>query len=423
MAVSVVIGAQWGDEGKGRVVDYLARDAAIVVRYQGGNNAGHTVAAGDKELKLHLIPSGILHPDTLCVIADGVVIDPAVLVEEMATLRSQGISLDNLRISGNAHVIMPYHRLLDTLEEERRGGSKIGTTGRGIGPAYADKAARKGLRISDLVSDRMVERARPVIEEKSALLQAVYGAEALDVMAILDQMATYADQLRPYVDDTISLVTSAVAEGRNVLCEGAQGTMLDIDHGTYPYVTSSHTVAGGACLGTGIGPRHIDRVIGVNKAYTTRVGRGSFPTELHDATGDWIRKQGAEFGTTTGRARRCGWLDMVALRFAVAVNSLDSLALTKLDVLTGLPTVCIGVGYKIDGKVRDSLPHLQEEFDRSEPVYEELPGWTEDITGARRLADLPTNARRYLERVETLAGVPLSILSVGPRRDQALILD
>ncbi|MDH7571287.1 MAG: adenylosuccinate synthase, partial [Armatimonadota bacterium] len=293
MSVTVVVGAQWGDEGKGRVVDYLARSAAVVVRYQGGNNAGHTVAVGDTQLKLHLIPSGILHPETLCVIADGVVVDPTVLVQEMDELRAQGISLDSLRISGNAHVIMPYHRILDVLEEQRRGGAKIGTTGRGIGPAYADKAARNGLRVSDLVSDSFLERARPLFADKNRLFATFYGADSLDAEPLLAEVAAHAARIRPYVCNTTAIVGEAVAAGKNVLFEGAQGTMLDIDHGTYPFVTSSHTVAGGACLGTGIGPRHINRVIGVAKAYTTRVGSGYFPTELHDATGEWIRQRSA----------------------------------------------------------------------------------------------------------------------------------
>ncbi|NLC59479.1 MAG: adenylosuccinate synthase [Armatimonadetes bacterium] len=422
MAVTVVVGAQWGDEGKGRVVDYLARNAAMVVRYQGGNNAGHTVAVGETELKLHLIPSGILHSNTLCLIADGVVVDPAVLTQEMQTLRAQGISLDSLRISGNAHVIMPYHRILDALDEQRRGGGKIGTTGRGIGPAYADKAARSGLRIADLVSDHFLERARPLFAEKNHLFQRVYGADAMDSEALLAEVAGYAGQIRPFVCNTTLLVGQAVAARQNILFEGAQGTMLDIDHGTYPFVTSSHTVAGGACLGTGIGPRQIERVIGVCKAYTTRVGSGYFPTELEDATGERIRQRGAEFGTTTGRPRRCGWRDLVALRYAAQVNSMDALALTKLDVLTGLPTVCLGVGYACDGKRLNHFPDTQAEYVRSEPIYEELPGWDEEITGARRLADLPANARRYLERIEALAGVPLMMVSVGPRREQAITL-
>ena len=421
MAVTVVVGAQWGDEGKGRVVDYLARDAAIVARYQGGNNAGHTVASGDTELKLHLIPSGILHAQTLCVIGDGVVIDPWVLIQEIQGLRKRGIALEALRISGNAHLIMPYHRAIDALEEQRRGSGKIGTTGRGIGPAYADKAARTGIRVWDLVSEQFAERARPIFADKNLLLKGVYGAEPLDTNAIVAELSGFAALLRPFVCNAAAVISEAALAGRNVLFEGAQGAMLDIDSGTYPYVTSSHTVAGGACLGTGVGPRHIDRVIGVSKAYTTRVGSGAFPTELCNATGDWIRERGAEFGTTTGRPRRCGWLDAMALRFAVQINSMDAIALTKLDVLTGLPSVSIGVGYQCGGRRLAHFPDTQEEFAAAQPVFEELPGWTQDISAARRLSDHPTTTRRYLERVEGLAGVPLMMISVGPEREQAIV--
>ena len=421
----VVVGAQWGDEAKGKIVDYLARDAAMVVRYGGGNNAGHTVTVGDKEYKFHLIPAGILSPETTCVISDGVVIDPGVLLKELTGLIEREVNVSNLKISASAHVILPYHRLLDTLDEQRRGESKIGTTGRGIGPAYVDKAARVGIRMGEFIQpERFAARLRAVLAEKNLLLTKVYGAEPLDADAILAEYTPYADGLRPYVAETPALVAKAARSDRGVIFEGAQGTLLDLDLGTYPYVTSSHPIAGGACIGTGIGPTQIDGVIGVAKAYTTRVGAGCFPTELLDETGNTIRERGHEYGTTTGRPRRCGWLDTVILRFAAQVNGLSCLSLGHLDVLSTLPTVNICVAYRTtDGETLHDLPHDLPFRTDIEPIYETLPGWTEDVSEARTLADLPVNTRRYVDRVQELTGIPIATLSVGPGREQTILLD
>jgi adenylosuccinate synthase len=423
MANTVVVGAQWGDEAKGKMVDYLAQRAGMVVRYGGGNNAGHTVTVGDEVYKLHLVPCGILNPAVDCVIADGVVIDPAVLLKEMRSLEGRGHSLAKLHISNSAHVIMPYHRLFDQLEEQRKGSSAIGTTGRGVGPAYTDKAARIGIRMHELVDrPRFESRVREMVADKNVLLTKYYDTEPLDAGAVLEEYADYAEALRPYVRDTAPLVWKAAQNGRGVVFEGAQGTLLDLDLGTYPFVTSSHPIAGGACLGTGIGPTAINAVLGVAKSYTTRVGAGVFPTELTDSTGDYIRERGHEYGTTTGRPRRCGWLDTVILRYAARVNGLTCLSLGLLDVLGGLDTVKIGVRYRLNGTETEDLPcDLTNRVD-VEAVYEELPGWKEDITGARKLEDLPVNCRRYVERVEQLTGVPVGSISVGPGRDQTIIL-
>lgn len=425
LANIVIVGAQFGDEAKGKIVDYLARSAAMVVRYGGGNNAGHSVIVGDQEYKFHLIPAGILNPETVCVVADGVVIDPGVLVKEIDGIRQRGVSTDNLHISAAAHVILPYHRLLDELDEKRRGADKIGTTGRGIGPAYADKAARVGIRMGEFVDpERFPDRLRAVLEDKNALLTKVYGVAPLDADAILSEYSRYANALRPFVRDTAPLVAQAARNGKGVLFEGAQGTLLDIDLGTYPFVTSSHPIAGGACVGTGIGPTQIHGVIGVAKSYTTRVGAGVFPTELLNGTGDYIRERGHEYGTTTGRPRRCGWLDTVVLRYAVQVNGLSCLALGHLDVLTGLDTINICTAYTTGAgeTVRDLPSDLPFRPDYA-PVYETLPGWPEDLSGARALSDLPANARRFVERVQALVGVPVATLSVGPARDQTIVLD
>jgi adenylosuccinate synthase len=425
MANIVVVGAQWGDEAKGKIVDYLARDAAMVVRYGGGNNAGHTVTVGEIEYRFHLIPAGILNPNTLCVIADGVVIDPGVLVKEIKGLKQRGVTVQNLKISSSAHVVMPYHRLLDALQETKRGADKIGTTGRGIGPAYVDKAARIGIRMGEFVDrNRFASRLRAVLAEKNILLTKVYGVEPLEVETILTEYGRFADYLQPFVHETPALVSQAARNGKRVIFEGAQGTLLDIDLGTYPFVTSSHPIAGGACIGTGIGPTLIDGVIGVAKAYTTRVGAGVFPTELLNGTGDYIRERGHEYGTTTGRPRRCGWLDSVILRYAAQVNSLSCLSLGHLDVLTGLDTVKIGVAYKMTtGEILRDLPCDLPTRTDCEPVYETLPGWTEDLSGFRHLTDLPANARRYVEKVEELVGVPVATLSVGPGREQTIIVE
>lgn len=422
MSTVVLVGAQWGDEGKGKVTDFLAEKADLVVRYQGGNNAGHTVVVGDREFKLHLIPSGILYPEKLCIIGSGMVIDPGVLLQEMESLRKQGISIDNLKISDRAHVIFPYHRRLDQVEEERKGDNKIGTTIRGIGPAYMDKSARVGIRMVDLLDpDEFASLLEENIEEKNHLLTKVYGMEALDYASILAEYRGYAELLAKHVGDDSLLINDALKQGKNVLFEGAQGTLLDIDHGTYPYVTSSHPTAGGACLGAGVGPTKIDRVIGVAKAYTTRVGEGPFATELEDDTGAYIRTQGGEFGTTTGRPRRCGWFDGVVARYAVRINGLGYLAITKLDVLSGLDKVKICTGYSCHGRIIEEFPASLRVLEECVPIYEEFAGWQEDITAARTLSDLPTSARKYLERISEVAGVPIALVGVGSRRNQTIL--
>ena len=425
MANLVIVGAQWGDEAKGKIIDYLAAQSSLVVRYGGGNNAGHSVTVGKEEYKFHLVPAGILNPNVLCVISDGVVIDPGVLVKELDGLKARGIALANLKISGSAHVILPYHRLLDELQETARGAEKIGTTGRGIGPAYMDKAARIGIRMQEFVDPvRFAERLGVNLAEKNALLTKVYGREPLDAQAILDEYAVYADALRPYVQDIVPLVNKAARSGAGVLFEGAQGTLLDLDLGTYPYVTSSHPIAGGACLGTGVGPTLIDGVIGVAKGYTTRVGAGVFPTELLDETGHYIRERGHEYGTTTGRPRRCGWLDALILRYAVQVNGLSCLSLGHLDVLAGLKEVKICVAYETtSGERLEDLPSDLPFRTDIKAVYETLPGWPEDLSGALKMEDLPANARAYVDRVQELAGVPIATVSVGPAREQTIILD
>lgn len=425
MANIVIVGAQWGDEAKGKIIDYLASQSAMVVRFGGGNNAGHSVTVGTEEYKFHLIPAGILHPGIMCVIADGVVIDPGVLVRELDGLSSRGISLSNLKISASAHVILPYHRLLDEIQEAERGKDKIGTTGRGIGPAYMDKAARIGIRMGEFTDPARFEpRLRSVLAEKNAILTKVYGHEGLDADAILKEYAVYAQALQPYVQDTAAMVSRMARSGNGVLFEGAQGTLLDLDLGTYPYVTSSHPIAGGACIGTGVGPTQIDGVIGVAKSYTTRVGAGVFPTEQLNDIGHYIRERGHEYGTTTGRPRRCGWLDTMILRYSVQVNGLSCLALGHLDVLAGLDEVKICVGYETaNGERLEDLPSdLPFRTDIS-AVYETLPGWSEDLSNAKRLEDLPANARAFVDRVQELAGIPIATLSVGPAREQTIILD
>lgn len=423
MATAVVVGAQWGDEAKGKLVDLLAQQASLVVRYGGGSNAGHTVAVGELQLKLHLIPSGILNPHALCVITDGVVIDPVVLLREIDELGRLGVRVDSLRLSPHAHVVMPYHQETDRLEEERRGAGRLGTTMQGVGPAYEDKARRCGIRMADLVDpERLAARLEAVLPEKNFLFRELYRAPELSPAEILATYRGYGERLRPFVADTATIVQQAVAAGDGVVFEGAQGTMLDLDHGTYPYVTSSHPIAGGACIGTGVGPRAINAVFGVVKAYTTRVGEGVFPTELLDAVGDRIREVGNEYGTTTGRPRRIGWLDAVCLRYAVRVNGLTGLALTLLDVLSGLPEVRICHQYEVGGERLEVLAGGPETLAHARPVYETLPGWREDISQARRWEELPAAAQRYVRRVEELTGVPVVLLSVGPRRDQTVLL-
>lgn len=423
MSTVVVIGAQWGDEGKGKVTDFLAEKADMVVRYMGGNNAGHTVVVDDREFKLHLIPSGILYPDKICVIGSGVVIDPAVLLEELESLGRRGIGVENLRISQRAHIIFPYHQKLDQVEEERKGSSKIGTTCRGIGPAYTDKSARVGIRVIDLLDREEFETLlQRNIEDKMDLLKEVYGCESLDYSSVLDSYRGYAESLKRYVCDTSVVVNNAIKQGKNVLFEGAQGTLLDLDHGTYPYVTSSHPTAGAACLGAGIGPTKIGRVIGVAKAYTTRVGEGPFPTELLDSAGAYIRKQGAEFGTTTGRPRRCGWFDGVVARYSARINGLDYLAITKLDILSGLDKVKICTGYNYRGEIMEEFPASLKVLKECTPIYEEFEGWQEDISGARKLADLPSGARKLLDRISEVSGTPVALIGVGSRRSQTILM-
>jgi adenylosuccinate synthase len=419
----VVVGAQWGDEAKGKVVDLLAQDADMVVRYGGGSNAGHTVMVGEELFKLHLIPSGILNPRTTCVISDGVVIDPAIALRELDELQGRGVSTAALRISRNAHVVMPYHKEIDRLEEERKGDGKIGTTMQGIGPAYEDKARRCGIRVADLVEPaRLAERLDAVLADKNFLITQLYKGHPLRREEILDRYAACGERLAPFAADTSALVHAATVKGAKVVFEGAQGTMLDIDHGTYPFVTSSHPVAGGACIGTGIGPKAIDTVIGICKAYTTRVGRGSFPTELLDETGNCIRERGREYGTTTGRPRRIGWLDLVALRHAVRVNGFDVLALMLLDVLSGQATLRICTGYHMNGEVHEEMPVDESAYAAAAPIYEELPGWTEEIDQVQRFEALPANAQRYVRRLEELLGVPIGLVSVGRRREQTILL-
>ncbi|HEY3283865.1 MAG TPA: adenylosuccinate synthase [Armatimonadota bacterium] len=423
MPAVVVVGAQWGDEAKGKVVDLLSQRADVAVRFNGGPNAGHRVLFGGQVFAQHLVPSGIFNPRAVCVIADGVVIEPLELIGEIDGLASRGIDVSNLKLSPNAHLVLECHRQQDRLEEARRGAFKIGTTGRGVGPAYADKAARTGLRVGDLVDpERFTDRFRHFMAEKNELLTKVFGAEPLDVEGLLQQYLAAGERLRSFVADTREIVIRAVETNQRVVFEGAQGMLLDIDYGTYPFVTSSHPVAGGACLGTGIGPRSISRVVGVVKAYTTRVGDGPFPTELLCETGDRIRKQGNEYGTTTGRPRRCGWLDTVLLRFSAKANSLDGLSVMSLDVLTGLPTVKVAVAYMLDGRKTTNMPSDHSLLARAEPIYEEFPGWTQDITGARQWRDLPHNARSYVKRVSELVGVSLDLISIGPDREQTLVL-
>jgi adenylosuccinate synthase len=422
MPTLVIVGAQWGDEAKGKLVDVLGAQADLVVRYSGGNNAGHTVIAEGQEFKFHLIPAGILHPGTIAVIGSGMVVDPKGLLDEWDRTRLQKSELGELRISSAAHVVFPYHRMLDRLEEEARGEFKIGTTSRGIGPAYQDKVARFGIRMGELVRpDGFGRRLRDVLAYKNRLLQ-MFGEAPLEFSALFDEYSAYAERLRPFVCDTEGFVQDAVYKGQRVLFEGAQGAFLDLDSGTYPYVTSSHPTAGGACLGTGIGPRMIDSVLGVCKSYTTRVGAGPFPTELHDDVGEWIRQHGKEYGTTTGRGRRCGWLDLVVLRHSCRLNSLSGLVVTRLDILSGFETVKVATAYRLDGQEIRHVPADANDFERVEPVYEELPGWSGDLRGARRIEDLPQEARNYLGFMEEYTWTPAAILSVGPDRAETIVV-
>jgi len=416
----VIVGAQWGDEGKGKITDLLAERADVVIRFQGGNNAGHTIVRDGETFKFHLIPSGILHPGKLCAIGNGVVIDPRVLTGEIDDLKARGIDVSGLRISANAHLIMPYHLLLDSAGEAKLGRLQIGTTRRGIGPCYADKASRLGIRVQDLLDEKILKKKiTAALEPHRLALRPFMKDPSLDLQTMTEEALTYGHRLEQHIADTARLVWDALDNDGAVLFEGAQGALLDIDHGTYPFVTSSNPVAGAACVGAGVGPRDIDEVWGVAKAYTTRVGAGPFPSELDDELGARLRERGGEFGTTTGRARRTGWIDLVALRYAARINSLSSLAITKLDVLSGLETVKLGVRYRgSEGAEFDHFPYHQSVLHHATAEYVDMPGWEEDISDCRSWEDLPANARAYLEAIEDMVGVPIALVGVGPGRDQ-----
>jgi len=421
MSAVVLVGSQWGDEGKGKITDFLAEKADCVVRYQGGSNAGHTVEVANEKFMLHLIPSGILYPKTTCVIGNGVVVDMGEVLKELHGLQERGIDTSNLRISSRAQVVMPYHKEIDAIEDECK---KIGTTKRGIGPAYEDKISRVGFRLCDLLYDPdFKERFSLELERKNLFLQKIYGAPGFEAEAIITELMEQVQQLEKYVADTSQLVYQAIKQGKKVLFEGAQGTLLDIDHGTYPYVTSSHPTAGGACVGAGVGPTSIDRVIGVVKAYTTRVGEGPFPTELNDADGELLRERGAEFGTTTGRARRCGWLDAVILRYAARINGLTDLAITKLDVLDSFAAIKICVAYRYKGELIYEFPDNLGVLENCVPEYIEMPGWQQDISQIERFEDLPAATQAYIAKIEELSGVKQSLVAVCPKRSQTIVSD
>lgn len=424
MSGYVVIGAQWGDEGKGKITDFLAENANVVVRYQGGNNAGHTVEVGDKKYKLHLIPSGILSDESLCIIGNGVVIDPKALFEEINYLEKEGIRVNpkKLVISDRAHVIMPYHRVIDELSEKSRGNEDIGTTGKGIGPCYTDKHERTGIRVCDLLKPEVLKKKLMLnINTKNSIIKNIYGRQELNFEEIYEEYLNYADMMRDYVKDTTVVVYDSIKDGKRVLFEGAQGTLLDIDYGTYPFVTSSHPISGGVCLGAGVGPTMVSDAIGVCKAYTTRVGKGPFPTELFDEVGDYIREKGFEYGTTTGRARRCGWLDLVILKYAARISGLTCLAITKLDTLAGMDKIKVCVGYELNGEIIDYFPASLEDLAECKPVYEEFDGWDDSVQEANSFEELHDNAKIYLRRIEDYTGVKISIVSVGPNRKQTII--
>lgn len=425
MPGTVIVGTQWGDEGKGRFTDLLSKESELVVRYQGGHNAGHTIVADGEVLQLQLVPSGVLYPSVTPVIGNGVVVDPAVLIEELDMLERRGIDTARLRLSGNAHLIMPYHQELDMVTERFLGKNKLGTTKRGIGPAYADKAARVGLRVQDLLDPKIFrEKLELVLREKNGVLSKVYNRLPLDGDEIAETYLAFGPRLEPLIGDTVTLIHDELAAGKRVLFEGAQATYLDLDHGTYPFVTSSNPVAGGACTGAGVGPRDIDRVIGVAKAYVTRVGAGPFPTELFegDAVGDLLVDRGHEYGTNTKRRRRPGWLDVVMLRHAARLNSLSDIALTKLDVLSPVPEIKVCVGYRVDGQVLDHVPYHQSVLHKVEPVYETMPGWESEIDHVTEFDALPPAARDYVRRIEALTGLPISYVGVGPSREQTVVL-
>jgi adenylosuccinate synthase len=419
----VAVGAQWGDEGKGKIVDWLALSADLVVRFHGGNNAGHTLIVDGQKTVLHLVPSGILQPNTVNLIGPGVVVDPRVLLEELDKIQASGVLRDpsRVRVSGRAHVILDWHIALDKARDEARREGAIGTTGRGIGPAYEDKVARRGVRVADLLDPEALRAALDrLAKEKNFELVELHRWPAIDPDVLFDELVPLGRRLEPFVDHTGRILDRALRENKRVLFEGAQGTFLDIDHGTYPYVTSSNCVAGAACTGAGVGPTRIDSVLGITKAYTTRVGGGPFPTEDEGEGGRWLGEKGMEFGATTGRKRRCGWLDLVVLREAAIVNGFTSLAMNKLDILSGLQEIPVATAWRIDGKLTHDFPMTLDEVARAEAIYEALPGWGEDITGVREYGRLPANARRYVERIEALAGVPIDVISVGPDRDQTI---
>jgi adenylosuccinate synthase len=423
MPAIVLIGAQWGDEGKGKATDLLGDRVQYVVRYQGGNNAGHTVVIGDESYALHMLPSGVLSPEVTPIIGNGVVIDPSVLFEEIDALQQRGVSCDKLLVSANAHLIMPYHRAIDKVTERFLGNAKIGTTGRGIGPTYGDKVARVGIRVQDLFDPGILcQKLELTLRDKNQLLTKVYNRRGIDAKQVTEEYLRYGERLKPYVADTSLVLAKALDNDEVVLLEGAQATMLDVDHGTYPFVTSSSPTAGGACVGAGIGPTRITKVIGIVKAYTTRVGSGPFPTELLDSHGEWLRKTGSEYGVTTGRSRRTGWFDAVIARYAARVNGVTDFFITKLDVLSSLDKVPICVAYNVDGRRCDEIPMTQTEFHHATPVYEYLDGWWEDISEAKSYDDLPKAAKNYIKTIEDLSGAPVSAVGVGPRRDQTLQL-
>lgn len=425
MTTAVIIGTQWGDEGKGKITDFLAKQANVVARYQGGDNAGHTIQFKNKTYKLHLIPSGIFNSNKVCILGNGMVINPKKLLEEMNYVKESGMTVDQLKISSRAHVIMPYHMELDRLQEEAKGKDKqIGTTKKGIGPAYSDKINRIGIRMADLLEpDTLEDKIKQQVEEKNVWFEKVYNKKPIDVASILDEYLGYGELLKSHIVETSLELEQAMDSGHHVLFEGAQGVMLDIDQGTYPYVTSSNTSAAGVATGSGVGPNKVNKVVGVSKAYTTRVGDGPFPTELHDEIGEQIRRVGHEYGTTTGRARRVGWFDTVVVNHAKRVSGLTDLSLNCLDVLSGLDKIKICVGYELDGEVVQYYPASSKELKACKPVYEELPGWTEDITQVRSFEELPEQAQNYIKRIEELIGVNISIFSVGPDREQTIVLN
>lgn len=416
-----VFGAQWGDEGKGRFVDFLAEEADVVVRYQGGNNAGHTIIVDGKTYKLHLIPAGSLYDSKPCIIGNGVVVDPGALLEEMDALEAQGTKLKSFFISDRAHMVMPYHKIMDGISEEKAGSAKIGTTKRGIGPCYTDKAARKGLRMSDLLEDSFADKLKTILDEKNEVLTKIYGAQPLCFDEMLQEFEGYRERLKPYICDTSLMCYDFYKQGKKLLFEGAQGMLLDIDFGTYPFVTSSHPTSGGVSMGAGLPPQALTEVVGVVKAYTTRVGAGPFVTELHDDMGEFIRERGHEYGATTGRPRRCGWLDLVIVNFAVRLNGITSIALSRVDTLGEIAKVKICVGYDIDGKVVNNYPASLEELAKAKPVYREFDGWSGDISHVREYDELPKAAREYIEFIESETGVPVGMIGVGPQREQCVL--